>query len=111
MCLKINYFIANKLAKYFIETKTLAVPNGSPSSRATSTILEFKIRKFAGKYERIMNKHIELILFNFKNHKRKADQDELIYNLEHVCKREYISPLEIVEIVQQSGINLDLKIL
>jgi hypothetical protein len=61
----IEFNIATKLAKYLIETKTIALIKGNQTKAANCSILEFKIRKFAGRYDKILDKHIELVLFDF----------------------------------------------
>ena len=64
---KINFTLAIKLARYFIETKTVAKNKSVRPKVAKCSILEFKLRKFAGKYDQILNKHIDLVLFDFSH--------------------------------------------
>lgn len=78
---------------------------------AKCSILEYKLRKFAGRYDQILDKHIDLVLFDFKNCKEDEAKEDLIEDFMRLSNYDYITPMDISEVVIQLGIRLDTKIL
>lgn len=78
---------------------------------AKCSILEYKLRKFAGKYDQILNKHIELVLFDFTHWKEESAKNDLIQDLKKMVSLDYISPIDIADLVSQIGIKVDSKVL
>jgi hypothetical protein len=61
----IEFNIATKFAQYFFDTKPIALIKGNQSKAMNCSILELEIRKFAGRYDKILDKNIQLVLFDF----------------------------------------------
>ena len=94
-----------------IDTSNISKFSARASETSKSSILEFKIRKFGGKYEKILEKNIELILIDFKHHKEASAQQELIEDLTQLSKQDYITTTDITDIVIQLGFKFDVRVL
>jgi hypothetical protein len=104
-------YLAIKLAKYLIDSPNIVKFTSRVLETTKTSILEFKIRKFGGKYEKILEKNIELILFDFKHHKEPSAQQELIEDLTQLSKQDYITTTDITDIVVQLGFKFDIRVL
>lgn len=94
-----------------MDTSNVSKFSARASETTKTSVLEFKLRKFWGKYEKVLEKNIELILFDFKHHKDSSAQEELIEDLTQLSKQDYVTTADITDIVVQLGFKVDIKVL
>ena len=97
--------------KILLDIKTSGNLKYIKQKSAMSSIIEYKLRKFAGKYEKIDSKNINLVIYDFSVIKDENLKHEFISQLSKIKDQEYISPIDISSIAYQLGVKIDWKIL
>lgn len=102
---------ATLLARYFFEPRNLTKLKPLNTRKAKASIIEYKLRKFAGSYEKYYDKNIDLVTYDYHRHKDETDKEDFVEDLLKLWKFEFITQIDIASLVCQYGFKIDLQVL
>ena len=104
-----NLDLATLLARYLYELKGVGNLKFVNQKSAMSSIIEYKLRKFAGRYQKVDSKNISMVVFDFSVARGEHVKEDFVASLTKLTELDYISPVDVCDLVVQLGIKLDCK--
>ena len=97
------------LARYLFELKWFENLKNFKQKSGLSSVIEYKLRKFAGRYNKIFSKDIYQIAENFHANNSEDTIKKFIGKIEGMKEAKYISTIDFWDIVWECKVNIDWK--